>query len=119
MPLFNFYRTDNRAFITAQTADNAKKALEAAVAAGVNLSFADLSGLDLTNANLKGAALTSAKLDGSVLDAVHLEGATLTNASLQNIQHKASDFYSKMSLRGATVTNMKTTGSPTGRWEGF
>ena len=59
-----------------------RDALEAAVSARANLSWADLSGANLSGANLSGADLSGANLSGADLSGANLSWADLSGADL-------------------------------------
>ena len=79
-------RWTGRVLYTAQV-ESVREAVEAAVRAGANLTYADLAGASrtgacLTGAHLEGAALAGANLAGADLTGAHLEGAYLAGANL-------------------------------------
>ena len=82
------HRLDSRVLFTLYKDDNdLKKTVEAAIAAGADLSGADLSRANLSvarlsGANLSGANLSGARLSGADLSRANLSGADLSRANL-------------------------------------
>ena len=90
-----------------------KRELEAEIAAGENLSranlrfadlrFADLSGAYLGEANLSGAYLCEANLSGAYLGEANLRGADLTDATLPAFQIPEGELHVWKSCNGVLV----------------
>jgi len=80
-----------------------KKELEEAVAAGKDLTYANLEGADLKGADLTGANLRRANLRGANLEGANLEGANLAGANLIKANLRSAD------LRHANLVNANLT----------
>jgi len=75
-------RWNSETVIFETDAENIGAAVEAAIAAQINLSRADLSRADLSGAYLSGAYLSGADLSGAYLSRADLSGAYLSGADL-------------------------------------
>jgi len=78
--------------------ESMRQLVEAAVAAGVSLLYANLSYADLRGANLRGANLSDANLSGANLSVADLSGANLSYANLRGAN------LSYANLRGANLS---------------
>ena len=76
------HRDTNATIYRSDTATTVREAVEEAVNAGANLSYAYLGSAILTNANLGGADLVGADLVGAYLGGADLGGANLGGANL-------------------------------------
>jgi hypothetical protein len=84
--------------------------LLAAIAAGANLSGANLSGADLSRANLSGADLSGANLYGADLSRADLYGANLYGADLSGANLYGADL-SRANLSGADLSGANLYGA--------
>jgi hypothetical protein len=90
---------------TSKTADNISDAVREAIAAGVNLSCADLHSANLSDANLSGVNFRDTNLSYSNLSGSNLCGANLHFADLRYVDFSGSD------LRGANLRGADLSGA--------
>ena len=98
---------------------NVKKAVEAAVKAGVYLADANLTGANLTGAYLTDADLTDADLTGANLTGAYLADADLTDADLTGAYlagaYLAGAYLADADLAGADLARANLTGADLAR----
>jgi hypothetical protein len=113
-------RWNSETVIFETDAENIGAAVEAAIAAKINLSGADLSGADLSDAYLSRANLSGADLSGAYLSGANLSDANLSDANLSGAylsdanlsRANLSDAYlSDADLSGANLSGADLSGA--------
>jgi hypothetical protein len=85
-----------------EAGETINEAVQAAVRAGVSLSYSNLHRSDLSGSNLRGSNLRGSDLRGSDLHYSDLSYSELSGSNLRGSDHRGSNLH-RSDLRGATI----------------